>query len=125
MNIYDAKYDNELTYPKVRKQKFPEPITSEYDSYAEWGIEMDAWKRDIIKYDVERPHLLNAYNLEHQRLNDLFMYDLLDEFGWIRLSDSKQMAISAHIWEDGDGNRYDMYDVAICMSDMIDELVKS
>jgi len=124
MDIANEKYNNELPFPKLRRQKFPEPKRGNFKSYAEHGIAMDEWERDVIGYDHERPHLIEAYRRENNRLNDLFMYDLLDDMGWLPLSDSKQQEISAYIWETGDGNKNEMYDVAYNMCEMVNELTK-
>ena len=117
-------YENKLPHPQLRRQKFPEPKRVDYENYTQLGVAMDEWERNITIYDKQRPQLIDGYNKETQRLNELFMYDLLDEMDWLRLQDSKQMAISAYLWEQGDGSKRSIQDIAYDVSDMIDELIK-
>lgn len=123
IDVNDEKYSNKLPHPQLRKQKYPEPKRKDFDSYAEHGIAMDEWDRNVCHYDAVRPKLIKEFNKESSRLSDLFMYDLLDEMGWLGLSDRKQLAISAHLWENGDGNRRNVQEVAYDIAEMVDTLI--
>ena len=79
------KYNNKLMLPKLRNQQHPQPQRKNYDNYESHGIAMDQWERDLSLYDKMRPALLKDYNEESVRLNELFMYDLMDEFNWLFL----------------------------------------
>ena len=119
---YD-KYKNQLVFPQLRKQKFPEPKRKDYVNYENHGIAMDEWERNISLYDKTRPKIVKEYNRETMRLDNLFMDDLLDEFGWLHLSGKQRKVISNYLWTDANF-KTEIYEKAEEISDIIYVLIE-
>lgn len=118
------KYNNVLPFPTTRTKKYPQPQRKKFDNYTDHGIAMDLWEKEITQYDKKYDVMVSDFNKENKRLNELFMYDIMVEFDWLWLSDEKQLSISSHLWEAGDGSKKEVLNYAYEISPLIEDLTK-
>ena len=117
------EYKPSLKYPTTI-HNIVKPKLVDYNNHTEHGIAMDEWERNISHYDRTRPKIIDEFNRETIRLNNLFMDDLLDDFGWLHLSGKQRKVISHYLWEYADNDFKAIYEKAEEIADVIYVLIE-